>query len=164
MYNFYTDLKNKIFILDDVLSESDCTNLIEYYNNHGCTHIWNGTYPMTIDLSNRYLKTKVGIIESLINRFLNNSIEVEWCEVVKWPPGTVQNLHHDTSSPATVFTSITYLNVDYSGGRTYIKDDIEIVPKIGRTVYFDGKHYLHGVTPVLNNTRYTLPIWYKGLL
>lgn len=93
---------------------------------------------------------------------LEEKIAVDWCEIVDWPAGSDQALHLDTSSDHTMFTSITYLNDDYRGGRTHIKDDLEIIPKVGRTVYFDGNFYLHGVTLVERGTRYTLPIWYKN--
>ena len=43
-----------------------------------------------------------------------------------------------------------------------ILNDIKLIPKIGRTVYFDGNHYMHGVSNIEKNIRYTLPIWYKG--
>ena len=155
------DFKNKIFILDMVLSPNDCESLIDYYRSHGATHEWNGTRPMTMNLIDQFLKSKVSSILDRINLCLDGTLAIDWCEIVEWPEGSRQNLHYDDANNNTVFTSITYLNDDYLGGRTYIKDDIETVPKIGRTVCFDGNHYLHGVTEVTQGTRYTLPIWYK---
>lgn len=154
-------LEKKIFIIDDVLSAEECEELIEFYMINGPTHEWISTYPMTIDMTNDFLKSKVDLIENTINDLLLEKISVDWCQIVSWPQGTGQILHHDIASANTVFTSITYLNSNYQGGKTYIVDDIEIVPKIGRTVAFDGNYYLHGVTEVTRNIRFTLPIWYK---
>jgi len=117
---------------------------------------------MTINLGDPFLLDKVSKITDSINHMLEEKISVDWCEIVDWPPGSDQDLHIDTASDQTVFTSITYLNDDYQGGRTYIKDDVEIIPKVGRTVCFDGNHYLHGVTLIEKGTRFTLPIWYKA--
>ena len=152
---------NKIILIDDVLSSSECEELIEYYLKVGIYMIWNGTKPMDINLHNVFLQNKVTKISNTINQILEEKIEVDWCKIVQWPLGSNQNTHFDTTSVNTVFTSITYLNDNYRGGRTFIKDDIEVVPKIGRTVYFDGSFYPHGVTLIESGTRYTLPVWYK---
>ena len=154
-------LSKKIIILDDVLSPTECQTLIDFYMLNGPTHDWRNTFPMAVDLSNGFLRSKVSAIENAVKRLLPEKITVDWCEIVAWPQGSSQAVHHDTARPETVFTSITYLNSDYRGGRTFIVNDIEVVPKMGRTVAFDGNHYLHGVTEVDRNTRYTLPIWYK---
>jgi hypothetical protein len=154
-------LSKKIIILDDVLSHKECETLIKCYKDHGATHEWRGTFPMTIDPTNDFLRSIVGSVENAINELLSKKITVDWCEIVAWPKGSGQSAHYDTASPETVFTSITYLNDRYTGGRTFIVNDIEVVPKVGRTVAFDGNHYLHGVTEVTDNFRYTLPIWYK---
>lgn len=154
-------LSKKIFIIDDVISREECETLIDFYMLNGPTHEWHGTFPLGINLANDFLLSKVQMIENAVNELLAEKITVDWCEIVAWPQGTSQAAHYDTASPETAFTSITYLNDGYIGGRTFIVDDIEVVPKIGRTVYFDGKYYLHGVTEIFGNTRFTLPIWYK---
>ena len=78
----------------------------------------------------------------------------------------------DIAEESTIFSSVTYLNDNFTGGETYIINDItlrkhvrdlsvKISPKTGRTLYFDGKQYEHGVTEVKDSHRYTLAIWYK---
>ena len=134
--------------------------MIRFYNVNGHTHEWGGTLPMTIDMNNILLANVVKKITNSINQ-LFNFIQPEWSEIVKWNTGCQQKSHYDTTIDNIVFTSVTYLNNDYEGGHTYFKDDIEVIPKVGRTVFFDGKYYLHGVTQVTSGTRYTLPIWYN---
>lgn len=153
---------NGIFIIDDVLSKQECDDLIYFYNNVGPTHQWGTTFPMSIDKKNVLLFEKPQKICNKINEYINPKIEIDWCEIVKWPENSNQNFHFDEANKDTIFTSITYLNSDYDGGNTMILNDIKLIPKIGRTVYFDGNHYMHGVSNIEKNIRYTLPIWYKG--
>jgi len=155
-------LEKRIIIIDDVLTEDECQLLTDFYMINGPTHEWRGTFPMSIDLTNDFLRSKVDTIANAINELLPKKISIDWCEIVEWPQGSSQAPHHDSAKSDTVFTSITYLNDNYQGGRTFIVDDIEIVPKVGRTVFFDGNYYLHGVSTIFNNNRYTLPIWYKN--
>lgn len=152
---------NKILILDSIFSKEECCELIDYYNGKGPTHFWRDTNPMTCDLDDQSIKTKVDKIEDAVNGLLKIKLSVDWAEIVEWPPGSFQPLHRDIISDITVFTSVTYLNDDYDGGRTYFENDIEVIPRVGRTLFFDGKFYPHGVTEIYTKNRYTLPIWYK---
>jgi hypothetical protein len=152
---------NKIIIIDNILSKNDCEDLINYYNIYGPTHQWTTFFPMSIDLSNEFLKFFVLKIEQSINELMKDKLSIDWCEIVRHPIGSNMNPHKDYRSDATVFTSVTYLNDSFSGGETYMSNDMKITPKTGRTLCFDGKFYRHGVTKVKENSRYTLPIWYK---
>jgi hypothetical protein len=156
--NFFN---NKIIIIDNTLSEHDCTDLINYYDIHGPTHQWSTFFPRCIDLSDKFLKFFVLKVEKAVNELMKNKLSVDRCEIVKHPVGSSMYLHKDYAKNATVFTSITYLNDSFDGGETYIPNDMKIIPKTGRTLLFDGKFYTHGVTEVKKNSRYTLPIWYK---
>jgi len=155
------DLSGKIFIVDNVLNKSECDELIHCYNLNGPTHQWDNFFPMTIDMDNQYLRNHILKIQNTINEFLKDNLVVDWCEIVRWPVGSFKLPHKDITSKETTFTSVTYLNDDYEGGETYIVDDIKIVPKAGRTFFFDGVFYTHGVTEVKKYDRYTIPIWYK---
>lgn len=155
-------LIKKIIILDDVLTQKDCENLINFYNTKG-TFIkkFRDIYPMHINLSEELLFLNVKKILNNINGLLKNKLNIDWCQIVKWPENSFQPDHFDDGKKSTVFTSITYLNTNFIGGKTYFVNDIEIVPKIGRTIYFDGNYYKHGVTRVEKDIRYVLPIWYE---
>lgn len=155
------DLSGKIFIVDDILNKSECDELIRYYDINGHTHQWENFFPMSIDMNSQFLYCYISKIENSINEFLKEKLVIDWCEIVKWPIGSFKLPHKDITSKETTFTSVTYLNDNYDGGETYIVDDIKIVPKVGRTFFFDGVHYTHGVTEVKKYDRYTIPIWYK---
>lgn len=156
------DYKNKIFILDDVLSYDECNFLINFYhcgnkNKHNTTmHSDNLNF-----MDNNKIKLLYSKIETAINCLVENSVKIDWCQIVEWEKNSYQNLHYDTASLETCFTSITYLNENFVGGETFMLNDLIVPPKKGRTVCFDGNYYYHGVNKILSGTRYTLPIWYK---
>jgi hypothetical protein len=154
-------LQNKIIILDSVLSPEECNFLIEYYEEKGPTHLWRDTYPLNLDIFDDTITNHIIKIESAINEVLNGQIMFDWGEIVQWPKGSKQDIHVDDASKATIFTSITYLNTEYTGGETFFEDGIDVKPLLGRTLCFDGNYYYHGVKEIINGTRYTLPIWYK---
>ena len=155
--SFVTEnFENNIVILDEVLSHHECEKLIDSYKP---TKRWWNTFPMSI--RDGYAMEIAKKIERHVNKFFQDKVEIDWCEVVRWPIGSYQELHVDDASQQTILTSITYLNNNYLGGETYIENDIKMIPKIGRTVCFDGQYYKHGVTEIKNSDRFTLPIWYK---
>ena len=94
---------------------------------------------------------------------ISSLLEVDWSEINYWPSGSHHVLHQDTASIQTTFASITYLNVNYRGGETYFEDGTTISPQVGRTVFFDGINYKHGVRSICHGERFTLPIWYKTI-
>jgi len=158
MWKRKNNLTNKIIILDDVLSRSECTELLGYYKP---THEWCGSYPMNVKKSDKRIMKYMNRIRNQVNRYTNSNLKIDWCEIVEWPVGSSKQPHFDSTSNKTRFTSITYLNQFYDGGDTYIVNDIVFKPKIGRTVCFDGQFYEHGVTPIDKSKRYTIAIWYK---
>ena len=158
MWKRKVDLNNKIIVLDDVLSESECTNMMIQHNP---THEWNGTYPMHVFKSNNTIMKYMNRIRKQVSKNVNYNLKIDWCEIVRWPVGSYKLRHFDGASDKTIFTSITYLNQSYIGGNTYIVDDMVFHPKTGRTIAFDGQFYEHGVAPIDMSDRYTMSIWYK---
>ena len=76
------------------------------------------------------------------------------------------NPHNDDSRESTNLVSITNLNDDFEGGSHFVddsgeKEKLDILPKTGKTIAFDGVKYKHGVREVTKGTRYTLAIWYS---
>lgn len=153
----------KIFILDDVLTPNECFDLIEFYKKLGPSHKWQSFFPRTLTPQDHLPSIFVKRILNEVETILDLRFDIVKCEIVYWPLHSEMMPHKDYSSNETVFTSITYLNDNYEGGRTYFVGDMEFQPKVGRTVCFDGKEYLHGVSQITRNERYSLPIWYKLL-
>ena len=153
-------LGQKILILDDVLHEEECNMLIKFYKELGPTKQYRDTGVLSLQ-PDMIINHTVAKIVSAFNNFSTSKVDISWCEIVEWPEKSFQSAHIDNTDPSISFTSITYLNNTYSGGNTFFVNDIEVLPKVGRTIYFDGMFYKHGVTQVENGVRYTLPIWYK---
>ena len=86
----------------------------------------------------------------------------ELIQLTLWEKGSKQDMHFDNSRETTKLTSITYLNDDFDGGETYFEKGLIIKPEKGKTIFFDGKRYLHGVKPLENNPRYVMAIWYTS--
>lgn len=142
----------EIKIIDNFIDNKTIDALLNYYEvNKNQALQFRDTFPLNI---------KNLPIKKIYNN-IYKGVVVDWLEIVKWPSNSYQNLHLDKASNKTVLTSITYLNENYSGGETYFKDGTIIKPKTGRTLIFDGMHYVHGVKTIKKGTRYTLPVWYK---
>ena len=160
-------LSRKIIVLDNVLSDNECRDAIKAFNlarvrRSSDIEMYRDTLLLQIRPNSDFLVSLSQKIRNAIS-FMTNEIDIDWCQVVEWTKNSHQAYHKDTASDDTVFTSITYLNDDYAGGETSFLNDMNIVPKTGRTVYFDGNYYVHGVNEIKNGVRYSLPIWYKRI-
>ena len=148
-------MKDMIIVSDNTITKSECDHLIQLYETNSPTKDWLDYQVMTIspsvDEKSRDIVLKVA---------KRSGYYIDWCEIAKRPPGSGHPKHFDTTSDRTVFSSITYLNDDFTDGKTYFVNDFEVKPKTGRTLYFDGQCYEHGVTEVKGSDRYTLAIWY----
>jgi hypothetical protein len=154
-----------IVIADNLVSEQDAMYCIDKVGDGKInpSEIFFGRYVYDIKTvfgDDRTIISLIKNIEATANQFYPN-IEVDWAQFVLWPTGTQHELHYDAAATDTVFTSITYLNCAYRGGETFFGDGTSISPVVGRTVFFDGNKYLHGVQPISHGVRITLPIWYK---
>ena len=153
-----------IVILDDVLTNDECNQLINIYEeNKEKTKIHGDPifYPLDLDLINSDFTTSILKKLEQIAQLGNENVVIDWAQIVKWNPDTYMNPHIDHNSNETVLTSVLYLNDNYEYGSTYFTEGSIIKSKTGRILIFDGKKYEHGVDKILNNYRYTLPIWYK---
>jgi hypothetical protein len=153
-------------IVDDVLSKEDCNRIIEYYN----------TTPLKIEHGYNYVfKAVVSVFDRKpVDEFSKQYVS----KILKYMPNDVmpQRAHIETRTEAHpahfddkagqwgMYTTVLYLNDDFDGGHTFINiedgNTIEIEPKPGRLVAYNGHKLEHGVTQVSNGLRYTLPIWY----
>tara|TARA_B100000902_G_C26812777_1_gene670034 strand:+ start:58 stop:588 length:531 start_codon:yes stop_codon:yes gene_type:complete len=156
-------------ILPEHLPSSICSDAIQIYEkNERTSYVWRDTKPLSLEkIFNRLDSIKCRHIINLVSnatvRFFGQDTYVERAEIVKWPAGSYQPSHYDDRRESTTCASITYLNDDFEGGETYFTDqDLIVKPKIGRTVFFDGMKFEHGVSEVKNGIRYTLALWYTN--
>jgi hypothetical protein len=147
-------------IKDNFLSIDECNNLISFYEENKKDSIkYRDTF--FLDLKENNLdKTLVNNISN-ISKLINGS-DIDMAQIVYWPTGSFQDLHHDIALKNTTLSSVCYLNDDYEGGQTYFEDGTIFSHKKGRILFFDGKYYLHGVKKITSRNRYSLAIWNKN--
>ena len=152
-------------IQDDMLDKVTCDALINFYqNNRPLTKLWYSTNTLNLaEIEDQDDQLAKKIIFGMTTYLASKGAVVypELCQVVHRPEGTSHGLHIDDARNTTVMTSITFLNDDYKGGELYFEDGLTILPKLGRTVYFDGRGKRHGVKQISGN-RFTLAIWYAS--
>lgn len=155
----------RIEIIDNFLSEEECDYLINFYNANKDIQ---KRYEINV---NKFIKeihiTNIKEFKNLISKINNHvhmlNCEVDWINIVEWQENCNQNLHRDLASKNTVYSSISYLNQGYIGGQTFFEDGTIISPKKGRSLFFDGVYFKHGVLEVKKPPRYTLACWYKKI-
>ena len=156
-----------ILIIDNFLTTDECRELIEIYHQHEhlvkpwpvkpvdpCSYSINSS-----NISDPLVKKILSRTETLAKKYFNPKILIDWAELKKHEKKSFHPFHFDTTDGTTVLSSVTYLNT-FSSGRTVFKDDIQVPPRAGRVLLFDGQKYLHGVSQS-QEERYTIPIWYK---
>ena len=126
-------------------------------------------YIFNIDSSFKYRDTYalnvqgiIGItdkIESICKKF-DEKVNLDLCQVVKWPPGSKMAPHVDDSLNDK-FAAIVYLNDNYIGGET-VFDELTIFPEKGKLVIFENSKLQHSVSEIVSGVRYTLALWFIG--
>ena len=158
-----------ILITPSLLPKEACDELIKIHlKNKDKLYDYNDT--KIIDLQDLGSDDYVASLKysKFIERFLSQHFTsnfIEYAQIVKWPVGCDMNEHYDDSRKTTNLVSITNLNDDFEGGVHFVddsgeKEKLDILPKTGKTIAFDGKKYKHGVREVTKGDRYTLAIWY----
>lgn len=127
------------------------------------TYVWDETRVLSMDRvdDGEFYSEILNLskkVKSLVSNDQRFSI-LQNVEIVKYPCGAHKNFHKDKTRSTTTAASITYLNDDYIGGHTII-EGVDVQPLSGRTVYFDGREFRHGVSNVIKRDRYTLSMWY----
>lgn len=108
-----------------------------------------------------------------IEEVLNVKLADNQPSIVRWLPGNGQAPHADKQLPdgspnlypQNDIASLVYLNDDYEGGDIWFPNqNISIKPNKSSLIFFPGDlNFLHGVTPVKNRVRYTMPSFWKVL-
>jgi len=143
-------------IIIDFLSKDLCDNLINRFKDYdGNYRIFNKRY--TLNLLNYPNDI---LFKQVVEKYKQNNKEIKNIKLIFWPIGEFHKWHNDTIYYD--YTSITYLNEGYVGGRTIIKEnneDIEIEPKIGKYIGFES-NLQHKVTELIEGHRFVLLCWY----
>ena len=131
----------------------------EFSEVHGDTKVFNGYRSLFThnDFPEKIFLRKILAMVSGHIQQINRESFVNYFQIVEWPKNSSQGSHKDFYEHP--YTSIIYLNDDYSGGNTYIEKKL-ITPKSGKIITFNGSINEHGVLPITNGVRYTIPIWY----
>lgn len=151
-----------ILIEEDFLNHQTCDELIKMYlNSETSFRSFRDIYVNEIVGMNQKASLQLGIMFTSYLAARGVQVYPELLQGTIWPEGSMQHLHVDSTRTTTALTSITYLNDDFEGGETYFENGISVKPKKGKTVFFDGMKYRHGVNPVRNGKRFVLSNWYS---
>ena len=153
-----------ILLLDNFVTLNECKQLIELYKeNKDLAYHWLGSYPLdSSQIAHPLMKDILKRSEEAVQKYFNSKLVIELAEVKWHTKGSNHPFHYDTSRKSTALASVTYLN-NTSSGQTLFDDGLEVTPKAGRIIMYDGKKYLHGVN-TCKTDRYTIAMWYKHLI
>lgn len=136
---------------------------------------------VTTETFKKYAPEMIPVLQNIVLRMKNTIDDFFKVDakptgpcVVRWPVGTRQEPHADkemhegpdagqpNSFPWYDIGTVFYLNDDYEGGELYFPlQGIEFKPKPGAAYFFPGdKNYIHGVRPITEGIRYTLPYFW----
>ena len=151
---------------DKLIPENICTNILEYAENSPpeFKRIWNEKHLVggIWLFQNKPLLQSLFFLTQLSTKHYGKMLFPELFEIAKMPINSSHPPHLDDTRKSTKYTSITYLNENYTGGKTYFTEkDFTSKNKIGDTLMFDGGKYRHGVTEVIEGNRYILSVWYS---
>lgn len=111
-------------------------------------------------------------LAEVVSLFYGQQCYPHFTDIVVWRDGQSMAFHLDDGYEqdegrlaCRKFTSVTYLNDTYDGGRTLVRDlqgnIYESIPKTGSVaIYTSDYRSEHSVTPVVNGPRVTMPIWF----
>lgn len=181
----------KFFEVPNVISDDQCDILIDFHREHPHLLDWedkalqyNGRKINFQNIMSDHIRIIMKRLEYIaigeIKRNTNQLVFPEQTELMRWPIGCEQDAHVDIYSdmsdddpssfviPKTEWASIVYLNDNFKGGKTIftpceeIPLGFEFVPKKGSMILFQGLYFLHAVTKVYRNDRYTVPMWFTN--
>ena len=157
-------MKKPTIIIDEFLDDNDCNELVRLFNDNRIL-----VEPNTANKRNRFLNIGENkpidhnIVKKVWSKLNSTSLyTVHWAQIYEWSAESSMKMHKDLASKHTAYTSVLYLNDNFTGGKTYFEDGTTFIPKKGKVLFYDGVENTHGVTEVKNGTRYTLAAWFKN--
>ena len=173
-------MKLNIHVIDNFLSKRECDFFRNYHHKYyekqlnrwteAPSYTHGQTSPLVLGLSPIY-HIRLGLLRKKIMRKilkLEPSLKYNYDQIVSWPTGSFQDFHVDQdpgNGTRADWTSICYLNDDYGGGGTILKDapipgDHTCEPIQGRVFLFTSKRIFHAVSQVVG-TRFTYIAWWQ---
>lgn len=176
--------RSTIFRFDNALPDSICDMIVKYLIdvkgmnapvNYNVPPWQNNDFLNWRDIKDDNLLSLVTIYREIVtdvaSRCYAETVYPHFTELVIWRTGRSMDRHidngytdEDVYMRQRSYTTITYLNDDYTGGETYIASengDYISVPKKGSLVLMKStSDNAHGVRPITSGTRFTLPIWF----
>ena len=172
-----------IFRFDNMLDPETCDEIYQYAiirlgtkNIDSKLQPWHeGDSLHWHDINNMSLQIKIFNYrvraEQLLRSIFGENVYIEFTDIVLWRTGRNMPRHRDDGYTddaelrSRKFSSVLYINDDYTGGETFIKTetgaDYVSKPKKGSLVFYHSSPINeHGVNAITSGSRVTLPIWY----
>lgn len=169
----------QIFCIDNFLSDRDCDSIVEWFSQAPKKSIPDNSFydNRTLDygsLTDTSIKKLIAAFKFdsnfIVRHLFKETLYSDYNDLVCWHDGQMMDVHADNAYPDGTpnyvpyrdFTSVLYLNNDFTGGKTFFPNQKVIVtPKKGTFVCYPATlEYSHGVSAIMSGTRYTLASWY----
>lgn len=168
---------DKILYRPNFLPKETCEKYVDFLKKTNTWEkngdgVWSGRSinlsTMDSSLREEMLDLRIRVKQELQSFYkTQKSMYADIFQFVKWNKGNSLHPHADSENPDGSphpypwrnYAAIIYLNDDYRGGKTYFPNFNNFSPdnSPGSLVSFPGNlEYLHGVTEVFDNTRYTI--------
>ena len=170
---------------DNVIDIKICDSICEYIVNKKGIYLegidkekmpWNEGDTISYDrIKNKEIKDKIKECKNLISDLISSTFKEKtyphFSDLVLWREGKKMGWHKDsgyvsggeTFEPRT-YTCVAYLNDDYYGGETIIKENKKeyvSIPQKGSIIFFTSDERCeHMVSEVKSGIRITLAMWY----
>lgn len=155
---------DSIITTDETLTPDECSELINIFKRHTAGD-WDQSKTVNLATISKIedqhtLKHAINFIHAHACNIVKKTLYVEHVDLTLYSDDCGKSLHFDNSRNSTALASISYLSENFKGGETVFMG-LVVKPKIGTTLFFDGKKYLHGIKKVQDGERYALAIWYS---
>ena len=165
-------MSNEVYLTDNFLSDDMCNWFMSFHqtmfplygsefenrriiNLTELTHVlYNNNLPYDVT---DYLKIVQANLTTEVRKHDPQAFP-NYIHCTEWTAPIYQPIHTDFDEH--VWTSILYLNDNFTGGNTIIEGE-RIPPKKGSVITIKGE-LKHGVEEVTEGNRFTISVWYKN--
>ena len=164
-------MRTEIKIVNGFMEKSDASLISEYANKNDklFAEFGNGEkeFKFNPDIQDSDILDLINFYGMKVQQFVESNYLGKFTEydktkthIARFEKGWGMHEHFDSSRPNDIATLI-YINNDYNGGEIYFPEyDICLKPEPGDLVCFpDTPNFIHGVKPISEGIRYTIPRW-----